>query len=209
MSEPTRITSNIRPLGATGAWLTNADAYSEYAQLNFEELKEITDKISEEWPIPLNETIRNPQDHPQIWKLVKKRDSLSDSVLIYTAMAVEAFVNYYGVVRIGEVNYKNLFERLGAIPKLKTLLLVCDSLAVSNNDPLMKVLDKIAVRRNQLVHPKTKEVEDYLPAEERPGNLIPEVAEEAINDMVEFFTEFLLAVPDAEYMIPKSITINA
>jgi hypothetical protein len=60
---------------------------------------------------------------------VRKRDLLSDAVKIFSAMAVGAFLNYYGVVRLGEDECASHFERLGLVPKLRTLLLVCDFLS--------------------------------------------------------------------------------
>lgn len=98
-------------------------------------------------------------------------------------MAVEAFINFYGVVRIGEDDYQRLFERLGAIPKLQTLLFVCDSLSVSTKDPLIKLLERITIRRNELAHPKTRETKGYVLGEKRPGSSVPESAQEAVQDM--------------------------
>ena len=53
-------------------------------------------------------------------------------------MAVEGFLNYYGVVRFGEPEYKRNFERLGLVPKLRALLLFCDSIALDDTDPLIQ-----------------------------------------------------------------------
>jgi hypothetical protein len=117
-------------------------------------------------------------------------------------MTVEGFLNYYGVVRLGEKEYIDHIERLGIIPKLRMLLLICDSLAVSEADSLVKIIKRIAQRRNLLVHPKAKELNGYIPADERPGDKIPEAAREAVKDMEDFFREFIVAVPQASHLIP-------
>ena len=120
-------------------------------------------------------------------------------------MAVEGFLNYYGVVRLGENEYATHFERLGLIPKLRALLLVCDSLSVSKNDPLVTLLDRIAQRRNNLLRAKAKELPAYAPAEERPGDKIPDGARQAVSDMDAFFQEFASAVPDAKHLVPPFV----
>ena len=205
MPTESEIQFQIRPISTTGAWLTNTNRYCEYAQLCLAELKEITQKIKDDWPIPQGETIRNPEEFPQLFMLTKKRDALSDSVMMFVAMAVESFINYYGAIRFGENDYQYHVERRGAIPKIKFILLKCDSVSLTDNDQLIKIVTKIARRRNDLVHPKTIEVEGYLPAEDRLGPKIPEAAQEAVEDMHIFFSEFILNVPDAQHLIPDSI----
>ncbi len=207
MPTENEIQFQIRPISTQGAWLTNAGSYSESAQLNLAELKEITQKVKDDWPVPLGETIRNPQEFPQLFELTKKRDALSDSVMIFVAMTVEAFINYYGVIRFGENDYQTHIERKGFIPKIKFILLKCDSISLNSNSELLKIMDKIAKQRSDLVHPKTKEVEGYLPVEDRPGHKIPEAAQEAVDNMNSFFSEFILNVPNAKHLIPNSINI--
>jgi hypothetical protein len=204
VSSKTRQSTKIRPVDSPGAWFTNANRYCHYVHFLLTELETVISDVKKKWPIPLEKTIRNPDAHPEIRDLVRKRDSLADSITIFTAMAVEAFINFYGVVRIGEDGYQRLFERLGAIPKLQTLLLVCDSLSVSTKDPLIKLLERITTRRNNLVHPKTQETKGYVPGEKRPGSSVPKSAREAVQDMLAFFKEFEVAVPGAAHLIPSA-----
>ncbi len=209
MSRPTREVTPIRSSSTPGAWFSDTARYHEYARLLLTELKDVTSKLKSEWPVPESETVRSPDDHPGLWDLTRKRDSLSDSVIIFSAMAVEAFLNLYGVVRLGEDNYKRLFERLGAVPKLQTLLLVCDSLSIPNNDPLVATVKNIAERRNRLVHPKSSEASGYVPAEDRPSTQIPEAAEEAFNEMLAFFQQFEVAAPDSKHLLPTTSSSDA
>jgi hypothetical protein len=81
-------------------------------------------------------------------------------------------------------------------------LLFCDSIALDDTDPLIVVLTSLAQTRNSLVHPKTKEVTGYLPAESRAGVLIPDAAREAMTNMDTFFKKFLIAVPKATHLVP-------
>lgn len=202
MAKPTRNKFSIRPHHAEGYWLSDDRRYFEYAHLQLTELEEVTEQVKQQWPAPLNQTLRNHEHTPELGALVRKRDLLSDSVKVFSAMAVEGFLNYYGVVRLGEAEYAAHFERLGLIPKLRALLLICDSLSVSEADPLVKTLNRIAQRRNALVHAKARELPDYVPGEERGGDKIPEVARETVKDMEAFFREFVKAVPEAAHLIP-------
>jgi hypothetical protein len=88
--------------------------------------------------------------------MIDERDQLSDSIRVYAAMAVEGFLNWYGVLRLGEAVFNEHFERLSLVTKAKTLLLVCDSLTLTRDDPLLAVMDKVAQSRNALVHPKAR-----------------------------------------------------
>lgn len=168
------------------------------------ELERVTEEVKKQWPGPLDQTLTGNQHTPELRSLVRKRDLLSDSVKIFSAMAVEAFLNYYGVVRFGEDDYTSHFERLGLVPKLRVLLLVCDSLSISEPDPLIQLLQRIAQRRNSLVHPKARELQQYVPVEDRGGDKIPDVAQDAVRDMDAFFREFVIAVPKAAHLVAPS-----
>lgn len=202
MDKSNRKLFRIRNHDSNGYWLTDDRRYFEYAHLQLVELEQVTEQVKQLWPASLDKTIHAHEHSPELELLICKRDLLSDSVKVFSAMAVEGFLNYYGVVRLGEKEYVDHIERMGIIPKLRMLLLVCDSLAVSDTDPLVKILKRIAQRRNMLVHPKAKELSGYIPAEERPGDKIPEAAREAVKDMEDFFREFIAAVPQASHLIP-------
>ncbi|MCE3006442.1 MAG: hypothetical protein LW853_06385 [Rickettsiales bacterium] len=112
-------------------------------------------------------------------------------------MAVEGYLNFYGVLRLGQQAFDDHFERLGLVPKLRALLLVCDQLDVPTSDELVQHLDRVAQSRNFLVHPKTREVQGDLSAHKRTANPMPETAEKAVSSMEAFFESFIKAVPKA------------
>lgn len=202
MNTQTRQPFSIRNHDAVGFWLSDDRRFFEAAKLQLGELEVVAAQVKAQWPIPGDQTLRDGQSHPELWSLTRKRDLLSDSVKIFAAIAVEGFLNYYGIVRLGEPEFVTHFERLGLVPKIRALLLVCDSLSVAKDDPLVTVLIRIAERRNSLVHPKAKELPGYLAAEKRGGTAIPDAAREAVADMEEFFREFVAAVPEASHLVP-------
>jgi hypothetical protein len=119
MSAQTRKPYAIRSLDeAVGVYLSNLRIFVRRARESLVELEAVATEVKQKWPLPLGETVKDPSQYPEVEKLTFKRDFLSDSVLIFSVMAVESFLNYYGVVRFGEPEYKRNFERLGLVPKL-------------------------------------------------------------------------------------------
>lgn len=203
MAIPTRSPFVIRAHSAEGAWSSDDRRHFESATQLLIDLEANCQQVLRDWPVPAADTVRNAQaDHPALWALVRQRDRLSDSVRIFAAMAIEGFLNYYGVVRLGEAEFNAHFERLGLIPKLRALLLVCDSISISAKDPLVVVLSQLADGRNSLVHPKAKEYPGSVPDEQRPGVEVPEAARQAVAGMNAFFQQFTLLVPAAKPLVP-------
>src|SRR3569832_2497709 len=145
----------VRPLVTNRAWESNDPRYRIYAHELLVELEAICTQITAQWPIPKGKTLK--ENHPhymQISKLVPLRDRIADTVLIYSVMAVEGFLNWYGVARLGERIFNDHFERLGLIPKLRILLLTCESIDVAKDDLIIVAINSVAKLRNALVHPK-------------------------------------------------------
>ncbi|HLM68934.1 MAG TPA: hypothetical protein VK358_15455 [Longimicrobium sp.] len=73
-------------------------------------------------------------------------------------MSVEAFLNFYGVVRLGERFYKDNLQKAGATEKLSLLLALCDGVELDPSSDLWRTVRALFDRRNALVHPKTAEL---------------------------------------------------
>ena len=193
---------NIRSIEAYAEnWWQSEDArYYENANVLLAELIDIADKIKKDWPA--GKSSINKTEYPNLYELGRKRDLVSDSVLIFSAMAVEGFVNFYGVLRLGEKVYQEYFERLPQEKKIKALLLFCDAIDIDNSHPLIKLSTKLARKRNNLLHPKTKEF-SQLPSRSCSG--IPETAIQTVKYLDDFFIEFVALVPEAEWLIPSKL----
>lgn len=79
------------------------------------------------------------------------------SAHLYVCMAIEGFINYYGVKRLGESFYKRVLERMGITEKLMLIYLLCFDHKLEAEGAIMKPIRRIFDQRNALVHPKTKE----------------------------------------------------
>jgi hypothetical protein len=126
--------------------------------------------------------------------------------MLFAAMAVEAFINFYGVYRLGEGQFNRHVERLPIERKMQVLLLICDGLEADKGDRLIIALKAVAERRNALAHPKAKQVPRDQPAKDRTGWPIPETAQEQIQAMREFFSEFGRLVPRSRHLLPVEVT---
>ena len=198
----TKAPYSIRPADYQGSWLTNDRQYFEGAHALLEELEKVVAEVNKRWPKPLGETVKKDEASPELWSLARKRDLLQDSVKIFSAMTVEAFLNFYGVVRLGQDAFESDFERLGPVAKLRKLIEVCDNVTLSDHEPIVQTLSRIAKRRNRLVHPRTSEVGGYVPAVDRGGDKVPDVARESVSDMVHFFQQFGALNADIAHHLP-------
>jgi hypothetical protein len=197
MTRRTRQPFQIRSHSPEGVWESNDRRYRNYARHFLDEHKALCTEIVKKWPAKAGSPIQDSRQYPEISDLARRRDQTSDTTRIYAAMAVEGYLNFYGVLRLGQQAFDDHFERLGLVPKLRALLLVCDGLDIPNSDELVQCLDRLAQSRNALVHPKAREVQGEFAAHRRTLTPMPETAERAVRDMEAFFEGFIKAVPKA------------
>ena len=79
------------------------------------------------------------------------------SAHLYVCMAIEGFINYYGVKRLGESFYKRVLERMGITEKLMLIYLLCFNHKLETEGAIVNLIRRTFDQRNALVHPKTKE----------------------------------------------------
>jgi hypothetical protein len=192
----------IRPHGTTAKWSSSHNHYAEYADACLGDLIAAIGAVNSMWPGPLGQPVEDGRASPELWEAARRRDYLSDSSIIFAALAVEAFVNFYGAVRISDVAYEARFERLSVKPKLMRLLQATDALTLEDDHTLITLALRIASRRNRLVHPKAKETTHVDDQEAGWGDKLPEAAQQAVADMHAFFREFATLLPEAAYLLP-------
>ena len=128
----TRQQFKLRPHDPEGVWESNDGRYRTYAHQILAEHVSLCDEVLKKWPIDAGAAITDPHAYPEISELGRRRDQTADTVRIYAAMAVEGYLNFYGVLRLGQDVFDEHFERLGLVPKLRALLLTCDQLDIPN-----------------------------------------------------------------------------
>jgi len=78
-------------------------------------------------------------------------------VILTSCLAIESFLNYYGVKRLGEEFYKTTLERRGITEKIKLIAIICFDLKLDSQTEILKTTQRLFEKRNSLVHPKSKE----------------------------------------------------
>lgn len=121
----------------------------------------------------------------------------SDSTVVATAMAVERFLNLYGVIRLGELFYQANYERLSPTQKVAALLGTCCGVLIRKDNEIIQVTQRIFSRRNALVHPKSRELFRKGRKSGAPRQLPQQVAHESVIDMERFSALFAAYDPDA------------
>jgi hypothetical protein len=77
----------------------------------------------------------------------------SRAVQVFAALAVEAFINEYAYLRLGEEEFKEELEWASTIKKLRAVCLKVFG-AFDDNGEIVTAMKNLAERRNRLVHPK-------------------------------------------------------
>ena len=194
-------TYRVRPFFVDSGFEVNDRRYLQNAHVLLAELEDIVVRVNRDWPKELGEAITPKDTTPEHSRLARRRDLVSDSVKLFATMSVEAFVNFYGVYRLGE-DYDDSLEKRGLLSKVKALLQICDQVPVADSDPIARLTVRVAKRRSVLVHPKTKEIPSGTIREKGNGDPIPGGAREAVSDAVAFFVELGRMVPKAKHQLP-------
>jgi hypothetical protein len=114
------------------------------------------------------------------------------AVQLFYYLAVEGFLNHYGVVRLGEDYYKANLERLGPEKKVAVILLATEGVVIPPDHRLVRLVALMFGRRNQLVHPKPKEIGPVGRGVSSRGGLeyLYRDAQEASDQVEEFYQLF-------------------
>lgn len=121
--------------------------------------------------------------------------------LLFSCMAIEAFLNYYGVRRLGEPFFKRNVERIGITEKLAVVVAACCKKRMDENDTLPRAVRRLFDKRNSLVHPKTKDIEHHPIEEfisEYPSDYPVGTYIETLEKFLAFMKEIDPSIPDAE-----------
>lgn len=158
MAQPNTV---VRPYGRSGAWTTAHADYRRAAAGALWQLRRLAAAHDRE-----HDALAARGDPPgwvfhQLRGMREHAWALATAVEIYAAMSVEAFLNFYGVVRLGETFYRDNLQRVGVTEKLTLLLAMCDGVELERDSELWRTVRGLFDRRNALVHPKARELPGY------------------------------------------------
>jgi hypothetical protein len=112
----------------------------------------------------------------------------SRAVQVFVAMVVEATLNTYGLLRFGEEAFERKAARAGPVERLNILLEPLPA-APADVEEIARIVDRVAQRRNALVHPRAELalLDDTgtfrTVTERRPGPVNLNAARAAVADM--------------------------
>ena len=127
---------------------------------------------------------------------LEQRGFFAVATVVFASMAIESFLNYYGVRRFGPAFKDPAVEFLTAADKTKLILGYTCVSPPKAGTKLYGALKRLYSRRNKLIHPKTHE--HMLGVEPPALEPTPLIAEQSIADMESFFEEFVSHDPDAK-----------
>ena len=184
----------VKPANRPGGWEVEGVGYRRQAHLcllAFEQKNALLQKHLErlEGARKKGGTYRIPPN------LLEKYRFFRSAAVVFSAMAVEGFLNYYGVKRLGNDFYRDNYERLNTHQKLSALVATCTGHLLPKHAELVRVLRRLTERRNALVHPKAREVlaevKDGNPRRAPPRSAVaPTPAADSVRDMERFFELF-------------------
>src|SRR6266566_6381322 len=191
----------VKPANRPGGWEVEGVGYRRQAHLcllAFEQKNALLQKHLER----LEQARKKGGTYKIPPNLLEKYRFFRSAAVVYSAMAVEGFLNYYGVKRLGNDFYRDTYERLSSHRKLAAVVATCTGHLLPRHAELVTVLRRLTERRNALVHPKAREV---LPkakgVQPRRAPLhsaeAPTSAADSVRDMERFFKLFAKLDPQA------------
>lgn len=175
--------AKVRPYQREGAWVSMHSFHYECAYRSLQSFRQVKKSIAKQEEALAHKVADIPEDLRQTY-ISHKTEALNEvadqafvSSLLFACMAVEAFINHYGVKRLGERFFRKNLERLGITEKFSILVLACHGVMISKDDQTLLTLRAMFDTRNQLVHPKTREfsfkvLEEYARQEREKGERI-------------------------------------
>jgi hypothetical protein len=185
----------ILPYNRDGIWKTDFPLYVDEAidlmeeyNANIQQLIMLKQRIpndAQDRELYYYETI-DPQ-HSKVYMSYVK-------LVLICCMTVEAFLNLYGVRRLGDKYYNDNLERLNPIKKINVIMAICFQEVYRDRNDVIENIRNIFSVRNSFVHPTTKEysLEDVHKKPElfTPTLCTPEAGNNIIKYLRMFFEWF-------------------
>jgi hypothetical protein len=189
--------AKVQPANRGGAWEVEGLEHRSGAKLAVRRSEELRIRLSNQFDRHKGGSAygRIPND------LIDEYRFLRTATVVFAAMAVEGFLNYYGVKRLGEGFYNANYERLSLPKKVGALIETCTGNLLANSSELVAVTKRLAEARNALVHPKSREALKSQ-AKRLPITALAKLPQESVGDMERFFILFGEADPEAIGMMP-------
>jgi hypothetical protein len=183
------------PVSRNGSWEFEGLSRRE-ARHALEEFRAAQSHLRELLARRLAERARKLPRTVDVSEALLRRNFRTYATVLFSCVAIESFVNFYGVRRFGNAFNTPTIERCSLRKKVTLILGHTAQGPVDDRDPLFVALDRLTARRNRLAHPKTHEYDGVKEPPEMETWTI--AAEESVADMDAFFARFVELDPDAQ-----------
>src|SRR5256885_2699545 len=142
----------------------------------------------------------------QLVQVTQKVQMYSRAAQLSSLLAIEAFLNEYGYIRLGEVPFEQKFEWLGPSKKLAQLLTEAIGYHVKADSEIARLVRSLSHRRNALVHPRPElrvwsDDGTVIETRRKLGATSRAAAEDAVSEMDRFFALFNAIDPEAAQIL--------
>lgn len=156
---------SVMPLQREGAWRASHHPYYRYAYLEADAHAQAIENLTLAESQLAAARSATGQDEDLAGDIPDDLLDLHDAAYrhaischLFVCMALEGFLNAYGVRRLGEQFYQQNLERMGITEKLAVLGLCCRQWMIWPDSDIYRDFRRLFDDRNQLVHPKTREI---------------------------------------------------
>lgn len=170
-----------------GAWLTGHRSYFEAATEFLEIANSAARDYKSQWEALREEHGDESYVAYLLMGLEEKIRRYAIASEIYCCVSIEAFINFYGIKRLGEEFYKSNYERLSITSKISALIATCEGKLIPKHHPILKSSKKLFDLRNQLVHPKATEITDPNKVEIYTHEDLVNHSRATFKETIEFF----------------------
>lgn len=162
------MSQKIKEFSCEGAWSVShrffydsvyacRDDYEKYSEILENEIKNAGDAYNDE-PEFKSGYIKHVIEIENDYNYDDACARSASLVLLFSCMTIEAFLNFYGVRRLGEAYYKKFVERLGVTQKLAYLFSIGRDEVLKTDEEVIRLCQQLFDKRNALVHPKSREL---------------------------------------------------
>ncbi len=195
--------ATIAPFRRPGSWEFEG-GLREQAVRALELAEQVSTDLRKQWEVAWARQLAGNRaaGHPVSHERIVERNLLTTAAVVLSAMAAEAFLNFYGVKRMGQKLYELQYERLGLVPKVTEIIETCCGVRLDDDAEIVSVARALSDARNRLAHPKTREVgHEAGSSQVSPMKHPLDVARESVTNMNQFFQLFAAFDPDSSDIV--------
>lgn len=195
--------ATIAPFRRPGSWEFEG-GLREQAVRALELAEQVSIDLRREWEVARARQLPGDKAAGSLVSREKivERNLFTTAAVVLSAMAAEAFLNFYGVKRIGQKAYHQDYERLGFVPKVTAIIETCCGVRLDDDAEIVSVARALSETRNRLAHPKTREVGSAAGSSHVGPLRHPlDVARESVANMNQFFQLFASFDPDSSDIV--------